>query len=138
MATQASVTIGGGVIQGVEEVSYIEGSDFDDTLAGWASSFYPTGNSIYGRGGNDNIIAGYYAGWGLGGIYGGDGNDTIDLRGAGYGPSTYGEAGDDYIIGGNSYESSRGATATTRSKALRLRHVRGGAGKRYHRRRQLR
>ncbi len=110
LGSQPSITIGGGTITGIEEVFSIEGSNYDDLLAGWASSFYPTGGAIYGRGGNDHIIAGYYAGWGGSAIYGGDGDDLIDLTGAGYGPSAYGDAGDDTIIGGNSYERIDGGT----------------------------
>jgi Ca2+-binding RTX toxin-like protein len=104
LGSQPSITIGGGTITGIEEVTAIEGSNYDDFLAGWASTSYPGGNSIYGRGGNDHIIAGYYAGWGGRAIYGGDGDDVIDLTAAAYGPSAYGEAGNDTIIGGSGYE----------------------------------
>jgi Ca2+-binding RTX toxin-like protein len=102
--TQGSVTIGGGTITGIEEVVFIEGSNFGDTLVGASSTSYPTGNTIYGRGGNDTIIAGYYAGWAGSALYGGDGDDVIDLTGAVYGPRAYGEAGNDRIVGGASYE----------------------------------
>ncbi|HEY0026618.1 MAG TPA: hypothetical protein VGC35_01995 [Allosphingosinicella sp.] len=114
LASQSSISVGGGTIKGVEEVSYIEGSEFDDFLAGWAGAAYPAGNSIYGRGGNDHIIAGYYAGWGGPGIFGGDGNDTIDLSAAAYSPNAFGEAGDDIIVGGASYERLEGGEGNDR------------------------
>ena len=105
LSTQASITIGGATITGIEEVGRFEGSNFDDFLATWSNgSGYTIGQSVYGRGGNDHIISGYYSGWAGTGIYGGDGNDLIDNSDAQYSPDTYGEAGDDHIIGGGGYE----------------------------------
>ncbi|HEY0131273.1 MAG TPA: calcium-binding protein, partial [Allosphingosinicella sp.] len=63
------------------------------------------------------------------GIYGGDGDDRIDLTGAGYGPSAYGEAGDDYIIGGNSYERLDGGEGNDRIEGnYGYDNLYGGAG----------
>jgi hypothetical protein len=112
LATQGSVTIGGAVISNIEHVEYLEGSAFDDFLAP-ISSTYAAGGPIYGRGGNDHIVTGYYTGFAGGGVFGGDGNDLIDNTGAAYGPATYGEAGNDTIIGGSSYERLDGATGMT-------------------------
>jgi len=93
-----SITIGGGVISGIEYLPWLEGSDFGDFLApgNLAIPWAP----VYGRGGDDTIIAGYYTG----NIYGGDGNDTIDRGASGYGFATYGEGGNDTIIGGSIME----------------------------------
>ena len=51
----ATVTIGGATIAGIEHVDYLEGSEFNDTLATVASSYAGTKN-VYGRGGDDLII----------------------------------------------------------------------------------
>jgi Ca2+-binding RTX toxin-like protein len=124
----AAIVIGGATIKGIEYVDYLEGSDFDDTLAP-IGSYYPSASPIYGRGGNDHIIVGYYSGFGGGGVYGGEGNDLIDLTGAGYGPSTFGEAGDDTIIGGSSYEALDGGDGNDNiSGNYGFDTLRGGAG----------
>jgi Ca2+-binding RTX toxin-like protein len=91
-----SVTIDGGTITNIQNVGYLEGSNYDDTLAA-IDTYYPSGADVYGRGGNDYIIADYYSGWPGSGLWGGDGNDTIDATGAGYGPTAHGDAGDDLI-----------------------------------------
>jgi Ca2+-binding RTX toxin-like protein len=109
LGTGATVTIGGATISGIEEVVTIDGSEFDDFLAAWSPSFgYPTPAYIYGRGGNDIMIASYWAGWGDSALFGGEGNDLIDLRGAGYGPEGYGEAGDDRILGASGSDNLYG------------------------------
>ncbi|MDB5720920.1 MAG: hemolysin-type calcium-binding repeat family protein, partial [Alphaproteobacteria bacterium] len=88
------LTIGGGTIVHVESIAWLEGSNFDDLLAldSGGGAFAP----IFGMGGNDHIIGGYYTGT----MFGGDGNDLIDATGAAYGFGAYGEAGDDTIVGG--------------------------------------
>lgn len=91
-----SVTIDGGTITNIQNVGYLEGSNYDDTLAA-IDTYYPSGAQVYGRGGNDYIIADYYSGWPGSGLWGGDGNDTIDATNAGYGPTAHGDAGDDLI-----------------------------------------
>ena len=91
-----SVTIDGGTITNIQNVGYLEGSNYDDTLAA-IDTYYPSGAQVYGRGGNDYIIADYYSGWPGSGLWGGDGNDTIDATSAGYGPTAHGDAGDDLI-----------------------------------------
>jgi Ca2+-binding RTX toxin-like protein len=107
--TQPSITIGGGVITNIQTVGYLEGSNYDDLLAP-IDTYYPTGANVYGRGGNDHIIGDYYSGWGGSGLYGGDGDDVIDATGSQYSPSLYGDAGNDTLLGGSSYETMHGGT----------------------------
>jgi Ca2+-binding RTX toxin-like protein len=89
------VKIAGGTIRNIQNIGFLEGSDFDDFLVP-IDTGYPSGPAVYGRGGNDHIIADYYSGWG-GGLYGGDGDDEIDATGASYGPKIFGEDGDDVL-----------------------------------------
>lgn len=87
-----SVTIAGGTIKNIEHIGYLEGSEFDDTLIP-IDTYYSSGSQVYGRGGNDHLIADYYNE----GLWGGDGDDVLDATGTQYGPSVYGEAGNDII-----------------------------------------
>lgn len=103
--SQGFVTIGNGTIRNIQNIGYLEGSNFDDFLVP-IDTYYPSGANVFGRGGNDTILADYYSGWGGSGLYGGEGNDTIDARVAQYGPNLYGEAGDDTL-----YTSSNGFSA---------------------------
>ena len=96
LASQSSITIGGGTISSVEAVEWLEGSNYDDLLASGSGSSNLA--PIFGLGGNDHIIAGYYTG----STYGGEGDDLIDMSGSAYGFPVFGEAGDDTIIGGSS------------------------------------
>jgi Ca2+-binding RTX toxin-like protein len=93
LANDGSITLGGGTIQDIETVGWVEGSNFDDLIHGAdiASDPFSQFGPIFGRGGDDHIIAGQATG----NIYGGDGNDTIesDFTNGIY----YGEAGDDTI-----------------------------------------
>jgi Ca2+-binding RTX toxin-like protein len=106
---QSSITIGGATIANIEYVNFLEGSNFDDVLAP-IDSYYPFPSFVYGRDGDDHIISSYYLGFGGGGVYGGNGDDLIDNSGNGYGVLVYGEADNDHIIGGSSYESLYGGT----------------------------
>jgi Ca2+-binding RTX toxin-like protein len=94
----STLSIGGGTITGIETIGWVEGSNFADQIIanGVNANFAP----IFGMGGDDHIVAGYYTG----NIYGGDGNDILDNSGASYGFQLYGEAGDDILIGGSGYE----------------------------------
>ena len=96
LQSTGSITIGGGTITNIENIGYIEGSNYDDFLVP-IDTGYPSGHSVYGRGGNDHIIADYYSGWGGGALYGDEGNDILDARTAQYGPSLYGGTGDDTL-----------------------------------------
>jgi Ca2+-binding RTX toxin-like protein len=92
-----SMTIGGGTIQGIEHVLWIEGSNFDDTLTASADPYgYPDFAPIFGLGGNDHIVGGPLSG----NLYGGDGDDTIDASLGVYGKISYGGAGNDTIYAG--------------------------------------
>jgi hypothetical protein len=94
-----TLTIGGHAISNIRSVLWIEGSAFDDTITGsdqgdgYGSTYAP----IFGLGGNDHLIAGRNTG----NIYGGDGNDTIEVHqsstGIGNNGGYYGDAGDDVI-----------------------------------------
>ena len=94
-----TLTIAGNPISNIRSVLWIEGSNFDDTITGsdqgdgTGSTYAP----IFGMGGNDHLIAGKNTG----NIYGGDGNDTIEVHqsstGAGQTGVYYGDAGDDVI-----------------------------------------
>ncbi|MEO7689450.1 MAG: calcium-binding protein [Sphingomonas sp.] len=107
--TQASITIGGGVITNIQGISYLEGSQYDDLLAP-IDTGYTIGANVYGRGGNDHIIGNYYSGIAVTGLYGGDGDDLIDASASEYGPGLYGDAGNDTLIGGRGYETMHGGT----------------------------
>jgi Ca2+-binding RTX toxin-like protein len=84
----------GSRIGGIEAIEWLEGSDFDDLLivGGAAGERAP----IFGLGGNDRIQAGRLSG----SIFGGDGDDRIDLAEAQYGSLHFGEGGNDLIQGG--------------------------------------
>jgi len=111
LATQSSITIGGGTITGVEEVDAIEGTNFDDFLAAYSGgSGAAHGGNIYGRGGNDHIIASYYSGASFDAIYGGDGDDVLDGSPSQYGAALYGEAGNDTLIGSYNGQTMAGGT----------------------------
>jgi Ca2+-binding RTX toxin-like protein len=93
LANGGTLTVGGGLISNINGVMWIEGSEYDDTLTGSDTYGYQNGAyaPIFGRGGNDHLIAGSTTG----NLYGGDGNDVIDSAYTnGY---NYGEAGDDVI-----------------------------------------
>ncbi|HYJ82864.1 MAG TPA: calcium-binding protein, partial [Allosphingosinicella sp.] len=95
-----SQVVGGGTIQNVENISWIQGSNHADDIN--AGSFQNNGYSeftmVYGMGGDDKLVAGYYTGQ----IYGGDGNDFVDARPSQYIQKVDGGAGDDILYGGGS------------------------------------
>jgi serralysin len=101
LAAGGSTTIGGGTITGVEHVLWIEGSEYDDDITAFGNDRFAP---IYGRGGNDHIEGDH----GTGIIYGGDGNDVIDRTFGGFSFASYGDSGDDTIIGGGLGENIYG------------------------------
>ena len=107
LRSQGSITIGGGTITNIQNIGYLEGSDFDDFLVP-IDTYYPSGGSVYGRGGNDHIIADYYGGWGGSGLHGGEGDDILDARPSQYGAATYGDAGNDTIYAAYNLSSAYG------------------------------
>ena len=89
-----SQVIGGGTITGIENLSWVQGSNFNDDInAGDNSTGYATFAVIQGMGGNDHLVAGYYTGI----LDGGDGNDVLDGRGGQYLSEIDGGNGDDLI-----------------------------------------
>lgn len=90
----ATQTIGGGVITGIENVSWIQGSNFDDVIDGGSAGMgYSDYGPIFGMGGNDKLLAGGYTG----SLFGGDGDDILDGRNGSYLFFAEGGAGDDII-----------------------------------------
>ena len=104
--TQAVLVIGGGTIQNVERISWIQGSNFNDDI--YAQASVDSGSSeftaIYGMGGDDHLRAGYYTGF----MDGGDGNDIVDGRGSSYLRVVEGGAGDDVVYISGSLGFARG------------------------------
>jgi len=91
----ATQTIGGGTITGIESVSSVEGSNYDDYINLNTSTYsaYSDLAHLFGMGGNDTIIGGYYTSL----IDGGDGNDILDGTHSQYLSEIDGGAGDDII-----------------------------------------
>jgi len=96
--TQALV-LGGGTISGFENVDWVEGSNFGDTISfgttGFGVGAWGGQENVLAGGGDDTVTAGYYTVL----IDGGDGNDTLDGAGSQYLGVIYGGAGDDIIHG---------------------------------------
>ncbi|MES2635532.1 MAG: calcium-binding protein [Pseudomonadota bacterium] len=89
-----TLTIGGGTIANIEYVEVLEGSEFDDLLVPIDGAYINAG-AVYGRGGDDHLIASYY----VGALYAGEGNDLLDLTQAGYSTKGFGDTGDDTLMG---------------------------------------
>jgi Ca2+-binding RTX toxin-like protein len=90
----ATQTIGGGTITGIENLRWVQGSDFDDTInAADNAPHYAGGNYVLGMGGNDHLIAGYYTYV----MDGGDGDDLVDGRTGEILTSVHGGAGNDTV-----------------------------------------
>jgi Ca2+-binding RTX toxin-like protein len=105
--TLATQTIGGGTIQGIENIDWIQGSNFDDTINGRSDTATPYSHfgEIYGMGGNDTLLAGAYTYL----MDGGDGDDTVDGRYSGYIHSVVGGAGNDTLYTNtNSFAEAHG------------------------------
>ncbi len=116
-----SIVVGGALIQGIERVLWIEGSNFDDTLYAQAEPFgWADFTPIFGLGGNDHIVGGPLSG----NLYGGDGDDIVDGSLGVYGKLSYGGAGNDTILAGTGtgYGEDGNDTITTSGGAE------GGAG----------
>jgi Ca2+-binding RTX toxin-like protein len=120
-----SQVIGGGTISGIENISWVQGSNFDDTLnvASSVANGYSDFTAVFGMGGADNITAGYYTGT----LFGGDGNDVLDGRPSGYMQLVDGGAGDDVIYTPtNSFASADGGDGNDTIYSHGQTH--GGAG----------
>ncbi|MGE5564190.1 MAG: hypothetical protein ACM3ZV_12930 [Bacillota bacterium] len=92
-------TIGAGTITGIENISWVEGSNYDDYIDAGTNGFgqYSDSIEVHGMGGNDTLIAGYYTSL----LDGGDGNDFLDGRNGSYLRDLEGGAGNDTIYSGN-------------------------------------
>lgn len=72
----ASQTVGGGTITGIENVHWVQGSNFDDTINAADSAVIFTAGTVLGMGGSDHLIAGSRTHM----MDGGDGDDVVDGR----------------------------------------------------------
>ena len=90
------MTIGGGTLANIYSLYWIVGSEYDDTIrdGDHDGNFAP----MFGGGGNDHLIGGYYTGE----MHGGSGDDTIDRTDSGYPFPIFGDDGNDTIFAGNS------------------------------------
>lgn len=93
---QSVVANGTGTISGIENVNWVQGSNFDDDITLGSGNGYSAFTPVFGMGGNDRLIAGYYTGV----LDGGDGDDYLDGRGSQYLQSIAGGAGNDTIYSG--------------------------------------
>ena len=92
--SQAVIKVGGGTIQNIQNLTWVQGSNFDDTInANDRSTGYSESSTVLGMGGNDHLIGGYYTQ----SIDGGDGDDVIDVGSSAYSPVLHGGAGNDTI-----------------------------------------
>jgi Ca2+-binding RTX toxin-like protein len=96
LQTQGFLSVGGATITNIQNVDYLEGSDFDDTLANTSTPYSYLG-VIYGRGGDDHIIVSYWTR----DAYGDEGDDLIDASGDFYSGVLSGGSGNDTIFGGH-------------------------------------
>ena len=90
----STLTVGGGIITGIENISYVQGSQFGDNLnLDSNSNGYSEFAAVSGMGGNDTLTAGYYTG----SLYGDDGDDILDARPGQYMFILDGGAGNDTL-----------------------------------------
>ena len=102
-----SQTIGGGTITGMENISWVQGSNFDDDInvGSYSNNGYSNFTAVFAMGGNDRLVAGYYTGV----LDGGDGDDIVDGRPSQYQQAVYGGAGNDILYTPtNSFASAHG------------------------------
>lgn len=125
---QETLTIGGGTITGVENISYVEGSDFNDyiNVASFGSNGYSDRTTVFAMGGNDHVLAGYYTAY----LDGGDGDDIVDGRGSQYLQAVIGGAGDD-ILYTNSNTFARADGGDGNDRIFAHGKIDGGAGDDY-------
>ncbi len=125
---QDSLSIGGGTITGIENVSFVEGSNFDDyiNVASNSSNGYSDRTTVFAMGGNDHILAGYYTAY----LDGGDGDDIVDGRGSQYLQAVIGGAGNDTLYTNtNTFAKADGGDGNDRIFAHGK--IDGGAGDDY-------
>ncbi len=94
--SQNVIKLGGGTIQNIQNVEWIQGSNFSDTInANDHNTGYGAFGTVLGMGGDDDITTSYYTA----SIDGGDGNDTLRAYDGGYLRDIHGGNGDDIIYG---------------------------------------
>lgn len=115
-----AMTIGKTRFNSIEEIAWVRGSDFGDTLdftnASIATNLRIEGGGgddhivaadnyarVYGGDGNDDITSGYFA-------LGGDGDDRIVAAAGSYLTLFVGDAGADVLIGSSGVDNLRGGT----------------------------
>ncbi len=121
----ATQTIGGGVITGIENISYVQGSQFADNLnvRGVAANGYSNFTAVSGMDGNDTLTAGYYTG----SLFGDAGDDVVDGRPSAYLSLVDGGAGDDTLYtNANGFGEANGGAGDDTIYAHGAVH--GGAG----------
>lgn len=92
--TQDVVTVGGGTIKNIQNLTWVQGSDFGDAInAGDHATGYSEFSTVLGMGGNDTLIAGYYTTM----LDGGNGNDIVDGRPSQYLSKVMGGNGNDTL-----------------------------------------
>nr|NUR36741.1 hypothetical protein [Sphingomonas sp.] len=92
----ATQTIGGATITSIENLVWVQGSNFNDYIDANPGSY---GDAVlYGMGGNDTLIGSYYSAL----LDGGDGTDIVDGRNSLYLRGVYGGAGDDIVYSNSS------------------------------------
>lgn len=97
--TQEVIKVGGGTIQNIQNLTWVQGSNYADTIkVGDRSTGYTEYTTVLGMGGDDTLIGGYYTA----SIDGGDGKDMVDGRGSLYLRELRGGAGDDTIYASRS------------------------------------
>ena len=103
---QQTQVVGGGTITNIENISWVQGSDFDDNInvGSWSNNGYSNFTAVFGRGGNDRLTAGYYTGV----LFGEEGNDMLDGRGSQYLQSLEGGNGDDILYGASGTNTAYG------------------------------
>jgi len=108
--TQLTVTVGGGAITNTQYVSWIQGSNYDDTIT--SGSDFRGGlfdyTAIFAGAGNDHVVAGLYTG----SMFGEAGDDVLDGRNSWYLTNVDGGAGNDLI-----YTNRYGAPSQTEASA---------------------
>jgi Ca2+-binding RTX toxin-like protein len=121
-------SIGGGTITGIENISWVQGSNFDDVLnvSSNNNNGYSDFTAVFGMGGNDQLTAGYYTGY----MDGGDGDDIVDGRGSQYLQEVIGGAGNDILYTAtNGFGKASGGDGNDRIFAHG--NIDGGAGDDY-------
>jgi len=121
---QSTQVFGGGTVTSVENISYVQGSQYGDNLnvRSYVQSGYSEFTSVSGMGGNDTLTAGYYTG----SMFGDEGDDVVDGR-----PSVYlffieGGAGADTLYGNYNGARLYGGAGDDTLYPYALAH--GGAG----------